>query len=154
MGELVLVPGLRLGVVVLMNVGNGLVPAVVPQVSRLASDVARFLLDLPQPHRRLSSLRFYAALDVTLKALTLYQGWSLVQLLRGSAGRGRSTLSLASLVEVVLGVMTFLRLPRMADAPWSLIRVYVPDITSALAVFFGASLLKSVVWLLSLLRSQ
>ncbi|TMC16834.1 MAG: hypothetical protein E6J34_19485 [Chloroflexi bacterium] len=72
----------------------------------------------------------------------------MARLLRpGSAGHDRSTLSLASLVEVVVGVVAFLRLPRMADAPWSLIRVYVPDVTSWLAAFFGVSLLKCLCFL-------
>ncbi|TMC24780.1 MAG: hypothetical protein E6J34_00035 [Chloroflexi bacterium] len=96
LAEMVLVPELSLGVVVLINVGNGLVPPVVKEVSRLASDVVRVLLGIPLPRRRFSRLRFSAALDVTLKALTLYQGWSRLRRLGGSAGHGHSAVGLAS----------------------------------------------------------
>jgi CubicO group peptidase (beta-lactamase class C family) len=155
MGEMVLVPSCGLGVVVLTNVGNGLVPAVVPDISRMASSVARFVLGLPAPRRRLSFRGFYAALNTTLAALSLYQMWSLLRLLRrsGSARRGRSVLFLAALVEVVLGVVAAVRIPRVADSPWSLLRLYVPDLSAWLAAFFGCSLLKlCLAFLLDLLR--
>lgn len=152
MAEMVLVPERNLGVVVLMNAGNGLAPAVVPDVSRMASSVARFLLGMPQPRRRFSFRDFYTVLSVVLAALSLYQGWSLVQLLRRSNRRGRSALGLAALVEVVLGVVALWRIPRLADAPWSLLRLYVPDLSAWLAAFFGASLLKCLCFLFRLRR--
>jgi CubicO group peptidase (beta-lactamase class C family) len=155
MGEMVLVPSRNLGVIVLVNVGNGLIPAVVPDVSRMASGVARFLLGIPAPRRRLSLGGFYALLDVVLGVLSAYQGWSLVQLFRrsgASARRGRSALGLAALVEVVLGAAAARSIPRWASSPWSLLGVYVPDVTAWLAAFFGCSLVKCLVSLFGLLR--
>lgn len=147
LAEMVLMPGLRLGVVVLMNANNGAVPLALGKEISLASGIVRLLLGIPAPRHRLSFLGFYALVNATLAVLSLYQGWSLVRLLR-SCRRGRSALGLASLVEVVLGVMAAVRIPRQADSPWSLLRVYVPDITAWLAAFFGCSLLKGFVFLL------
>jgi CubicO group peptidase (beta-lactamase class C family) len=145
--EMVLVPSCGLGVVVLTKVGNGLVPAVVSDLSRMASDVARLLLDMPQLHRGLSFRSFYTLLNTGLAALSLYQGWSLARLLRCSKQWGYSVLGLASLIEVVLGVVAVRRIPRLADAPWSLLRIYVPDVTAWLAVFFGGSLFRCLCFL-------
>jgi CubicO group peptidase (beta-lactamase class C family) len=73
LAEMLLVPERRLGVVILMNVNNGMVPLVVPEISRLASDVARFLLGMPAPAGRRLSLRgFYALLDAALAVLSVY----------------------------------------------------------------------------------
>jgi CubicO group peptidase (beta-lactamase class C family) len=143
LAEIILVPGQQLGIAVLMNVNNGLVPIVTPQVSRLGSDVTRFLLGMPEPRRRLSLRGFYAGLDVALIALSIYQVWSVARLLRsGSADRGRSALGIIALVEVGLAAVGLRFLPRLADSPWRLLRLYVPDLTSWLAAFFSGSLLK------------
>jgi len=132
-----------------MNVSNGLVPLATPQVSRLASDVARFLLGMPAPRRRLSLRSFYARLNVGLVILSAYQIWSLVRLLRpsGSAARhwGRSALGVAALCEVGLAAVGLRVIPRLADSPWSLLKVYVPDIVSWLTIFASTSLVKCLV---------
>jgi CubicO group peptidase (beta-lactamase class C family) len=146
MGEIVLVPERNLGVVVLTNVGNGLLPVAVPDVSRMASDVTRFWLGIPVPRRRLSFRGFYARLYAALSVLSAYQVWSLLRLLR-SRQRGHSALGLMSLVEVALGVMALRRIPRLADSPWKLLRIYVPDVTVWLAAFFAVSILKCLCFL-------
>ncbi len=146
--EMVLVPSRGLGAIALTNTGNGLVPAVVPEISRIASDMVRFLLGIPAPRRRVSFLCFYALLDVALVMFSLYQCWSLTRLLRRSNQRRGLLLGLASLIEASLGAVVTVCIPRLADAPWSLLRLYVPDVTAWLAAFFGCSLLKSFVFLL------
>jgi hypothetical protein len=145
---MVLVPSRGLGVVVLMNASNGVVPLALGNEIRLASGVARLLLGLPQPRRRLSFRGFYALLNTTLAALSGYQVWSLARLLRpGSARRGRSVLGLAALVEVGLAAAAVRLIPRRADSPWSLLRVYVPDLTAWLTAFFSISFVKCFVLL-------
>ncbi len=159
LAEMVLVPELRLGVVVLMNVNNGLVPLAVPRVGRLASDVARFLLGIPTPGGRRLSLRgFYALLNAALAVLSVYQVWSLLRLLRSSSSPAqrprRFVLGLAALLEAGLAAAGLRAVPRLADSPWSLLRLYVPDIVSWLVAFSCGSLIKCFVLLRRLLRSH
>jgi CubicO group peptidase (beta-lactamase class C family) len=97
--ELVLVPDLALGVVVLMNAGNGLISG---QVSRLASDVVKLLVDQSKPARGLSLWGIYALVDAVLLALSGYQIWSGWALLRSCSARHRPVLSRAALCEVGL----------------------------------------------------
>lgn len=61
-----------------MNANNGLIPLALGNGSRLASDVVRSLLGIPQP-RHLSLRSFYLLLDTGLATLSLYQIWSFVQ---------------------------------------------------------------------------
>lgn len=153
LAEMVLVPGLRLGVVVLMNVSNGL-PVQVGLPGHVASSVTRYLLGMAQPRRRLSFWGFYALLDAALVALSAYQVWSLAEAVRSGSARLRSVLGLAALCEVGLAVVTLRRVPRLADSPWSLLRLYVPDVVSWLAAFFCGSLIKSLVFLFRLLCKE
>jgi CubicO group peptidase (beta-lactamase class C family) len=153
LAEMVLAPGRRLGVVVLMNVSNGL-PVQVGLPGRVASSVTRYLLGIPQPRRRLSFTGFYTLLDVALALLSVYQIWSLAAMLRSGSARLRSALGLAALCEVGLAVAAARRIPRWADSPWGLLRVYVPDLTSWLAAFFCGSLVKCLVLLVRLLRHR
>jgi hypothetical protein len=148
----VLVPGHNLGVVVLMNGNNGMVPLALGNEIRVASSVVRLLLGMPTPRRRLSFRGFYTLLDTTLAALSSYQVWSLVRLLRRTNQRGSSMPGILALVETVLGVVAVWRIPRLSDSPWSLLRVYVPDLSSWLAAFFGVSLLKCLCFLFRLGR--
>jgi CubicO group peptidase (beta-lactamase class C family) len=157
LSEVVLVPGLRLGVVLLMNASNGLVPLAVKDAGRMGSDVARFLLGMSQPRRRLSFRGFYALLDAALAGLSVYQVWSLARLLRsgpGSTRRVRWALGLAALVEVALAAVGLRAIPRLVDAPWGLLRLYVPDVTAWLALFSCGSLVKLLALLGRLLRSR
>jgi CubicO group peptidase (beta-lactamase class C family) len=143
LSEAVLLPEQRAGVVVLMNAGNGLTAQAVKEVSRLGSDIARrFLLGQPVPRRHLSFGGFYALLNVVLAGLSFYQIWSLVAVLCSGSARLRSVLRFAALCEVWLAAAAVRRIPRLADSPWSLLKLYVPDITSWLLVFFGCSLVK------------
>jgi hypothetical protein len=146
MGEMVLLPEQNLGVVVLTNVGNGLLPVGVPDVSRMASDVTRFLLGIPAPRRRLSFWGFYVLLNTALSVLSVYHVWSLTRLLQPRRHR-HPALGIASLVEVALGIMALRRIPHLADSPWKLLRIYVPDVTTWLAAFFAVSILKCLCFL-------
>src|SRR6266516_459238 len=158
LAEMVLVPEQQAGVVVLMNVNNGMVPLVVPQISGLASDVARLLLGMPTTPagRRLSLRGFYTLLNTALGALSVYQVWSLLRLLRSSSSPAqrpwRFVLELAALLEAGLAAAGLQAIPRLADSPWSLLRLYVPDVVSWLAVFSCGSLVKCFVLLVWLLR--
>lgn len=151
--EVVLLPEHGAAVVVLMNAGNGLIPMAVKDASRLGSDlVLRFLLGVSQP-RRLSLVGFYALLNTVLAALSLCQVWSMLRLLRSNSVRqGRSVLMLAAVVEVMLAAVGLRTIPRIADSPWRLLRMYVPDVTSWLAAFSCGSLFKALVVLLRLFR--
>jgi CubicO group peptidase (beta-lactamase class C family) len=153
LAEMVLVPDLRLGVVVLMNASNGL-PVQFGLPGRVASSVVRHLLGMPQPRRRLSFRGFYALINTMLAVLSAYQLWSLVTLLRpSSAQRRRRVLGIAALCEVMLAAAGLRAVPRLADSPWSLLKTYVPDITCWLGVFTLGSLLKVALplvrWLLA-----
>lgn len=139
LAELVLVPELGLGVVVLLNAGNGLLEG---RASRLASGVVQLLVSQSKPARGLSLWGGYALVDAVLVALSGYQLWSVGALLRSGSARRRAVLSRTALGEVGLAVAAARWMPRLVHAPWSLLRVYMPDLTCWLAAFFGCSLLK------------
>ncbi len=143
--DMLLVPDHKLGVVILANCNNGLVAQL--GLDQIALDVVRLLLGQQAPTRQLTFPRFYALLDVTLVALSLYQGWSLTRLLRfGSTDRrGRSVLGLATLCEMIFSVGALRAIPRLADSPWSLLKMYVPDISAWLAAWCCGSLVKALV---------
>jgi hypothetical protein len=63
-------------------------------------------------------------------------------------------LELAALFEVALAAMGLRAIPRLVDSPWSLLRLYVPDVTSWLTVFAGTSLVKCFVLLLAWLHQE
>lgn len=149
--ELVLVPDLALGVVVMLNAGNGLLSG---QASRLASGVVQLLVSQSRPAGGLSLWGVYVLVDAVLLALSGYQIWSVGALLRSGSARRRPVLSQAALCEVGLAAAAARWMPRLLDAPWSLLRVYVPDLTCWLGAFFGCSLLKCLVLLGGVLRSR
>jgi CubicO group peptidase (beta-lactamase class C family) len=160
LAEVVLAPAHNLGVVVLTNANNGMIPLALPQTTRLASAVVRLLLGQPQPRQR-TLWSFYGPLNAVLAALSVYQAWSAARLLRSCsnyrpspAPRWRSAWhALATLVDLALPIAVLRLIPRRADAPWSLLRIYVPDVTAWLAAFCSFSLLKGLARLL-LFRSK
>jgi hypothetical protein len=120
-----------------MNAGNGMVPLALRETTRLASVVVRLLLGQPQPRRR-TLWSLYGPLDAVLAALSISQVASVTRLLRqrSKPPRRRSARHwLAMLFDVTLPVALLRLIPRRADAPWSLLRVYVPDVTAWIAAF-------------------
>jgi CubicO group peptidase (beta-lactamase class C family) len=150
LAELVLVPELALGAVVSLNAGNGLLEG---RASRLASGVVQLLVGRSKPGRGLWLWGVYALVDAVLLALSGYQLWSVGALLRSGSARQRQVLSRAALCEVGLAAAAARWIPHLVDAPWSLLRVYVPDLTCWLDAFCGCSLLKCLVLLGRWLRS-
>ena len=146
LAELVLVPEHDLGVVVLMDVGNGMVPLALPQATRLSSAVVRLLLCQPQPRSR-TLWSFYGPLNAVLATLFVAQACSVVRLLRSTRRpRRRSAWRwLAMLFDLALPAAMFRLIPRRADSPWSLLRVYVPDVTAWIVAFCSLSLLKGLL---------
>jgi CubicO group peptidase (beta-lactamase class C family) len=156
LAEMVLLPEQHAGVIVLMNCNNGLVPLALPHAPRLASAVARLLLGQPQPTQHMSVRGFYALLDTALVVLSVLQGWSLLRVFRARAARHSDAQEhqwparrlLASLLDLAVPLAVWRLLPRRADSPWSLLRVYVPDASAWLAAICSVSLLKVLLRLL------
>jgi CubicO group peptidase (beta-lactamase class C family) len=151
--EIVLIPSQQLAVVTLLNVNNGLVPQVVPQEIKLASSIVCHLLGLPPQLGRFSLRGWYLGLNTTLILLSLSQCWSMLTLLR-SSGRSSKKVLLASLTELGALIALLRALPRLTDAPWRLLRLYVPDVTSWLSAFCMCSFAKCFIVLARFFRGR
>jgi CubicO group peptidase (beta-lactamase class C family) len=153
LSEMVLVPELHLGVVALMNVNNGLVPQALPHEVRLASHIVHQLLGLPpQPHR-LSFRGLSTLLNAAMIGLSAYQVWSLVRLMR-SRQRGLTRSWLTMFAEIVAAIGAGCAIPRLADAPWRLLRLYVPDVSLWFSAFCSCVLIKAIVRLAGAARQR
>jgi CubicO group peptidase (beta-lactamase class C family) len=127
LSEMVLVPEHRLGIVVLLNVNNGAVARL--GVTKIATAAVSLLLGQPEPKPPLSFRTFYLLVDLAVLAGSCWQLWSLVRLFR-SRWSSLHTCDLLSLVKDAALPLTILwGIPRWFHAPWSLLRLYVPDLS-------------------------
>jgi len=131
LSEMVVIPGQQLGVVVLMNCNNVAVARMCN--IRIATGLARLLLELEPPRSKLSLRMFYTLVDSLVLVLTGIQLLSFIKLVR----RTHSNVPLwrkrlATMVDLLLPLVYLWRLPRIkqVDSPWSLLYWYAPDITN------------------------
>jgi len=142
--DMVMLPGRKLGVVVLANCNNGLVAQL--GLDQIAMNVIRLLLGQPLPRKRLTFRGFYTLVDVLIIALSLVQVSSLVQLLRSSSRRPVPIGSFLAMFGDVIGPVVLLwRLPKWADMPWRGLLLYVPDVSRWIMGMVLVSLVKSCV---------
>jgi len=147
-GEMVLLPERQIGIVLLANANNGLVAQL--GLDRIAPGVVRLLLREQPPKNRLTFKLFYAALDVVLFVPPVLQVRSLRRLAQRSYREVRLkrrqwiTQMALCLTELVLPMSLYKRIPKWADAPWPLLRLYVPDLTSWLSGMLALSFVTSI----------
>jgi len=126
--DMVLLPGRKLGVVVLVNSNNGLIAQL--GLDQIALNVVRLLLGQPLPKKTLTFRRFYVLVDLLVVAISLIQVGSLVQLLRSPSRRPVPIGSFLAMFGDVIGPVVLLwRLPKWADMPWRGLVLYVPDMS-------------------------
>jgi len=152
--EMVLLPEKsRLGIIVLTNANNGLVAQL--GLDQIAAGVVKLLLGQQLQRSKLTLRRFYLLLDGAMALLTSLQIWAFVRLLRRwhqpIQGRALPFVNQAvlSLIALVLPLSLLKRIPKWADAPWSLLSLYVPDLSSWLA---GISLLSFITGIMRIGR--
>ncbi len=142
--DMVLLPGRKLGVVVLANCNNGMIAQL--GLDQIAMNVVRLLISQPLPRKRLTFRSFYALVDLLMVAISLMQVGSLVQLLRSPSRRPVRIGSLLALLGDVIGPLMLLwRLPKWSDMSWRGMLLYVPDISRWLVGMVLVSLVKSCV---------
>ena len=146
LAEMVIVPGQHLGIIALMNCNNGAVAQL--GGSRVASGLAKLLLNKPQTPMKLSFRTFYILVDVLIVAMSGLQVWSLSKVLRLQSSRSRISHwreGLALIGDLLVPFLILWRLPRLklVDSPWSLLRWYVPDLTAWIRVMSVLSLVKA-----------
>jgi len=124
--EMLLLPEQRTGIVVLANCNNGLIADL--SLDRIVPGIVSILQGRQAETRKLTLRRLYLILNITLGFLTVLQAawtWRVVR-----AKKHASTGSLLGmLADIVVPIAAIKVLPRVFDAPWSLLRFYVPDIT-------------------------
>lgn len=76
--------------------------------------------------------------------------WLLVRLTRRPARLGAGNI-LALISEIAAPLLAVWRIPKSADSPWSLLRWYVPDLTTWLSAMSVVSFIKTLLWLYRLL---
>ncbi|MGH2496501.1 MAG: serine hydrolase domain-containing protein [Ktedonobacteraceae bacterium] len=135
--DMVLVPGRKLGVVVLQNCNNGVVAQL--GLDQIALDVVRLLLGHAPSKRAITFQSFSLLVRLVVILVSALHLWSLVRLIQRPARSGPgSTLALIS--EVAAPLLTIWGVPRSVDGPWSLLRWYVPDLSAWLSVMGSLSL--------------
>lgn len=124
--EILLLPEWRTGIVVLANCNNGLIADL--GLDRIVPGIVR-ILQGRQPETRTLTFRYlYVVLDLAIGLLSLLSAlWTW----REIRAKKRSPIGslLGSLVDLAALIAVITALPRFFDAPWSLLCVYVPDIT-------------------------
>lgn len=142
LAEMVVVPSQHLGVVVLMDCSNGAVAQLGGM--RLASNVTRLLLGHQLTQPKVSFSLFYTLVNTCVALLSVLQLWSLVNAARGEK-QPPWRIGPFLVGDLLLPLLVLWRLPRLkqVDSPWSLLRWYVPDLTSWIWGMSVLSLLKA-----------
>lgn len=143
LAEMVIVPESRIGVVVLMNINNGAVAQL--GVAKIATSTVSLLLDFPAPKPKIPFRSFYMLVDLFALMWSIWQLVSFLRILR-SRRIPLNFSSFASIVrDMVVPLVFFWKIPRLFDAPWALLRLYVPDISTWLLLMGLISLGKVIV---------
>jgi len=151
--DMVMLPGRKLGVVVLVNANNGMVAQL--GLDQIAMNVIQLLLGQPLLRKKLTFRGFYALVNILIVAISLLQVGSLVQLLRSPSRRPVRIGSLLSMLGDVIGPLVLLwRLPKWADMPWRGLLLYVPDVSRWLIGMSAISLVKNVMRLYGWLSKE
>ena len=151
--DMILLPGCKLGVVVLANANNGMIAQL--GLDQIALPIIRILMGLPLSHKELTFRGFYGLIDALMIVASLLQFVSLAQLLRSFSRRpARAGGILATIIEVIGSLVVFSRLPKWADMPWRGLFLYVPDMSGLIAGIAGVSLVKSCLRLYQVLNSR
>jgi len=143
--DMVMLPGHKLGVIVLANCNNGMVAQL--GLDQIALNVVRLLLGQPLLRKGLTFRGFYSLANLLIAAISLLQLGSLVQLLRSLVLHRRPTRvgvgSLLALLGDVIGPLVLLwQLPRWTDMPWRGLLLYVPDVSRWIMGMSVISLMK------------
>lgn len=149
--DMVLVPGRKLGVIVLQNANNGLVAQL--GLDQVALDVVRLLLERPLQKRMLNFQGYSLLLRLVVVFVSALHLWSLVRLLQRPTRLGPTGI-LGLMSEVAAAFVILWRVPKLADSPWSLLRQYVPDVTTWLSVMGAISSIKVVLRIIPLFRGR
>jgi len=150
LAEMVLLPQQDIGIVVLMNCSNGV--AAQTGNTRIASGLAKLLLDMQSESTKLSFKQFYGVLNLAVLALSSLQLWSTIRLLR--PGRSSRWNTVAMIGDVTVPIITLWCIPTFADSPWSLLRSYVPDVSAWLTGMTILSLTKGLLRGMRYLRAK
>jgi CubicO group peptidase (beta-lactamase class C family) len=143
--DMIIVPDLHIGLVVLASCNNGLIAQF--GLDQVASDLARFVLGLPQPKKRLT-LRTFGLLEVgAALALVGLAIWLWLALI--SNGHFTPGGVAALIAATIVPSLTLWRLPNVVDMPWKGLKLYVPDLSN---LIWWLSLLSLVLAGVSLLR--
>lgn len=142
--DMVLVPGQKLGVVVLANCNNGLVAQL--GLDQLALPLVRLLLGLPLPRPSLSKRYFSSLLILAVMVLSAIQGHSLLRFLRSEPSQTRKEKGiLALLCDLLAPLLIVWRVPKVVDMSWQGLLLYVPDVSRWLLLMSGLSLLRGLL---------
>ena len=147
--DMVLVPGRKLGIVVLANCSNGLVAQL--GLDQVALDIVQLLLGHTPQKRKITFRRYTLLVRLTVVIASALHLWSLLRLIRRPDRHGGI---LALIGEVVAPLLVIWRIPKSADSPWSLLRWYVPDLVSWLSAMGAISLAKTVLRLMQMYRKH
>jgi CubicO group peptidase (beta-lactamase class C family) len=154
--DMIIIPDSQWGVIVLMNANNALVGQVEAVgklgMGRIAAGVASLLAGHEPPTPKLNFRTFYLILNVAIVLFSVLQVWSLVRLLqRRHQPLQQRPLTLIRCVvlplalELAIPLKLVRSLPKWADAPWSILRLYSPDFTCWLLVMMPFLLVTGVI---------
>ncbi len=148
--DMLIMPGHGIGVVVLANANNGLVAQL--HLDQIAPGVLRLLLGQPEAEKRLPFAAFTLLVKSVVLLLSAGQVWAWRRLLSGRSNTRRPRMKRAIFTALVGDLLAPLLLlwgvPRWSRSPRSLLRQYVPDLSSWLLTTAALLLLRGAVRLL------
>jgi CubicO group peptidase (beta-lactamase class C family) len=122
--EMMLLPELRLGIIVLVNINNGLIADL--GLDRIVPGIVSVLRGKQPATRKLTFKRFSVALNGLIALLTVLQAawtWRVCSSRKHSRSSGL-------LIDLIVPLGTLGVVPWLFRAPWSLLRYYVPDVVA------------------------
>jgi len=152
--DMVILPQSQVGIIILANANNVLASQVetVGQLGmwHIAADVTSLLVGQQPPTTKLNVGVFYQIFNLVLFLLSSFQLWSLVRLLHYQRRPLRpQPLSLIYVLpltwELILPVAVLKNLPKWTDAPWSILKLYTPDLAYWLLVTLPLMIITGII---------
>jgi CubicO group peptidase (beta-lactamase class C family) len=153
LADMLIVPSKQLGVVALLNAGNGALAQL--GIARVATGVAALLLGQPVPKAAFPPRAFSALSALSALLLAIAQLWAWKRFfagLRKPRGLSWPCEALALVPDLLAPLVILWRLPKRFDMTWPGADLYVPDLSRVVLGLSSLSLMRALLRVLKWLR--
>jgi CubicO group peptidase (beta-lactamase class C family) len=153
LADMLIVPSKQLGVVALLNAGNGALAQL--GIARVATGVAALLMGQPVPKAAFPPRTFSALSALSALLLTIAQLWAWKRFFAGLQRPRRLSWpreALALVPDLLTPLAVLWRLPKRFDMTWPGADLYVPDLSRVVLGLSSLSLMRALLRVLKWLR--